>query len=213
MTSVPATRWPGNQAGTRPGITALNIPKYITAKASEWNARSAREKGAAVSCWTAGAGLTAGLFFRSRMRKMTRVTPKAPQNAQCTEKTVASGVAMSVGPDGDATDDANPVDAAAVVAHELDRLALVGPVRDDEAIGPVEHHRGVPGRTAAVLAILHEQLFPLGADDVRIARTRVGAQVRRRIGLPGERLHGRKRFHEAPMRDRLVARVAGAEVR
>jgi hypothetical protein len=63
------------------------------------------------------------------------------------------------------------------------------------------------------MAILHDQLSALGTDDVRVARPCVRADIGRRIRLTRQRLNGGERFDEPAMRDRLVRRERGAQVR
>src|SRR5258708_11036588 len=115
-------------------------------------------------------------------------------------------------PHGRAADDTNPVYPPTLVTHELNRLATVGPVGDDQAVGPIEEDRGFPDGAAAARAILHQQSSTLGPHHVRIARPGVGAQVWRRIGLGRERFQRGKRLYQSAMRDGLIEPICRAQV-
>src|SRR5262245_8135078 len=138
-------------------------------------------------------------------------TPRS--NATNTPERSAREAAFDIHTHRRAPDDADPFHAAVVVADELDRLAAIGPIRDDEAVGAVERDGPLSGSAAAAGAILHDEFSAVGADDVRVARARIGAEIGRGLGLRRQRLRRGQRLNEAAVRDGLVRRVGNAEVR
>src|SRR3954471_8861297 len=105
---------------------------------------------------------------------------------------------MSGWPHGHPADDTDPIHTVAIVAHEFDRLPAIGTVGHDHAIRPVERDRGLSPGPAAVRAILHEQRPTLQMDDIGVARTLVGAEIRLGIRLPPGWPQPRQRFPPPP---------------
>ena len=86
-------------------------------------------------------------------------------------------------PHRDPSDDTHPIDRAAGVADEFDRLTALGAVRHDGAVAAEKGYGHLRARASAVLLLLHEQLAALGAHDDRVGRARVRADIRREIRL------------------------------
>jgi hypothetical protein len=82
--------------------------------------------------------------YRVSIRKCATARNAKRQNLRLVACPDVCGVNRSVwswGTHGDAPDNANPVHPAGIVTYELDRLAAIGTVRDDDPVGAKERDR------------------------------------------------------------------------